>query len=181
MFSPRRARRDRDRVGCRGDQAAAEFHAGDCHQLEAGRRGPAADDVHDAVHIIPTLHLHHGLPLMDATMLKYTIALASTVIVTAAAQAQVLPPPEYDHPYRGNLTIQRVATQYDLYRQCPNAARVTPNMIGCAKPNGDRCHIILVPDSVIKAARSTRARILRHEIGHCNGWRHPVSPVLVWR
>jgi hypothetical protein len=98
--------------------------------------------------------------------------LALLLATATTAQAQLLPPPQYDHEFPAQLTVETVATQAELARICPNAAARTPNMIGCAirANDGSSCRIILVPDSIIQALHSTRSRILRHEIGHCNGW-----------
>ena len=39
----------------------------------------------------------------------------------------------------------------------------------------DSCRIILIDDAVMKARGWTTELLLRHEIGHCNGWpgNHP--------
>src|SRR5262245_13351965 len=99
--------------------------------------------------------------------MKYiTLALA---LMTTTALAQIVPPPQYDRPYHGQLTVERVGSIAELFRLCPNGVK---QPIGCAFPNGNSCRIYLVPDSVIRAANSTLARIMRHEIAHCNGWKH---------
>jgi len=103
--------------------------------------------------------------------------LALLLALVPAAQAQVIPPAQYDRPYGGSLTVNTVPTQRALAEICPQAAARTPNMIGCAwrSPDGSQCRITLVSDAVLVALGSTRARILRHERGHCNGWpgHHP--------
>lgn len=98
--------------------------------------------------------------------------LAILLAMTVTAHAQTAPPPYYDRPYLGRLTVDTVPTQRALAEVCPAAAARTPNLIGCAKRNheGTDCRIILVSDSLIIALGSTRARIMRHELGHCNGW-----------
>jgi len=87
----------------------------------------------------------------------------------------VLPPFEFDHPFDGNLQIFRVEAERIPY-VCPRTA--DPITLGCMKhfqpdpgaPRGS-CHVILAPDEVIEAAGWTPEIVLRHEIGHCNGWK----------
>ena len=87
------------------------------------------------------------------------------------------PPLEYDHPYAGNLTIERVADPEALLVQCPTLK----NAVGCAKFPQDRswCKIFIVSDEYInsKSIPATRTlfgysyqNFLRHELAHCNGW-----------
>ena len=110
--------------------------------------------------------------------MKYAIALA---LMTTAAHAQTVPPPEYDRPYRGHLTVERIATHAALLAACRRWAG--SNIIGCAYRSGDSCRVVIVTDNLLKAANSTRARIMRHELGHCNGWPgdHPGARPLVVR
>lgn len=108
--------------------------------------------------------------------MKYAMIIAH-LLTTTPALAQILPPPEFDRPYTGRLTVDTVPTQRALAELCPHAAARTPNLIGCTMraSDGGSCRVILVADSVIIALGATRAKILRHEIGHCNGWpgHHP--------
>jgi hypothetical protein len=99
-----------------------------------------------------------------------TVALLLAMATTA--HAQIIPPAQYDKPYTGRLTVDTVPTQRALAEVCPAAAARTANMIGCAirTHDGSHCRVTLVEDSVIIALGSTRARIMRHELGHCNGW-----------
>jgi hypothetical protein len=109
--------------------------------------------------------------------MKYATIIVLHLFTTAPALAQLLPPPEFDRPYNGRLSVDTVPTQRSLAEICPNAAARTPNMIGCAvrANDGSHCRVILAPDSIIRALGASRQRILRHEIGHCNGWpaHHP--------
>lgn len=80
---------------------------------------------------------------------------------------RVLPPPEYDKPYTGKLTIERVETPEDVKRIC-NLAKPA---LACAFPyDGTRCRIVIVPDEFIRATGYTEEIVLRHERGHCGGW-----------
>jgi hypothetical protein len=80
-----------------------------------------------------------------------------------------LPPAQFDHPYTGKLTILK-PDDYALIRVvCSDAA----DPIACAFRTYDTttgetlaCVIMLGP------AAQNDERALRHEIGHCNGWRH---------
>lgn len=80
----------------------------------------------------------------------------------------ILPPKQYDHPYtEGTLTIEEVDSVPELLAVCKlKQARA----LGCAFPRAGSCRIVLVRESVIKSYNWTRALMLRHEIGHCNGW-----------
>jgi hypothetical protein len=42
-------------------------------------------------------------------------------------------------------------------------------MVAQAHPNGG-CHVIMLPDDVIRATGWTTGLLLRHELAHCNGW-----------
>lgn len=111
----------------------------------------------------------------------------------------ILPPKQYDHPYKGKLTVETVRSQDDLREACGGSYR--PGLtLGCARRSydGSSCHIYLVPEEIIVARRWTRELMLRHEIGHCNGWsashegqrrydaddteaqNNPTKPVLRW-
>ena len=72
------------------------------------------------------------------------------------------PPPQYDHPYRGKLTILRMS-QETLQRRC--RASISVPVKACTTFTRGRCTISLGP----LADEGT----LRHETAHCNGWTHP--------
>jgi hypothetical protein len=89
------------------------------------------------------------------------------------------PPPEYDHPFTGTLTIERVGDQASINEEgrCPK----TKNPIGCAVLSRDRssCTVYIVTDENLKKRYALEIRrlfdfnyesILRHERAHCNGW-----------
>jgi hypothetical protein len=91
----------------------------------------------------------------------------STPVAVPVPARIPLPPPEYDRPYKGDLTILKPG-DYALVRAvCSD--NVDP--IACAFRTFDRatgetiaCVIILGP----KAHNDPRA--LLHELGHCNSW-----------
>jgi hypothetical protein len=80
----------------------------------------------------------------------------------------VLPPVEFDHDYSGKITFEIVKTQEELRGIC--GATYTKGMLACAMTRGPNCKIVMPIDDVIAARGWTPELILRHEIGHCNGW-----------
>jgi hypothetical protein len=111
-------------------------------------------------------------------MIRY-FALALALVATTSAQAQQkmrfttsLPPVEYDKPYVGELTIRRFSTEQELRYACPKVD-FKYHALACAgrMPNDtSRCNIYMVTDKILKAAGFGLAVVLRHELGHCNGW-----------
>jgi hypothetical protein len=79
----------------------------------------------------------------------------------------ILPPVEYDRYYEGNLTIRMVNTLEELRERC-NA--INPLMLACSFRYEKNCVIYLVEDSIMRKRGWTTGLLLRHEIGHCNGW-----------
>lgn len=78
-----------------------------------------------------------------------------------------LPPPKYDGPYRGGKLI---VTKWDDYSLLQHLCK-DPGVIACSYGTYDSvtgnlisCLILLGP------VAHDNARVLRHEIGHCNGW-----------
>jgi len=70
------------------------------------------------------------------------------------------PPPQYDHPYRGQVIEQRVSF-LQMIRLCHGLTR------GCSWVKDGVCYIALPQDE--KDERLI-AFMRQHEIGHCNGW-----------
>src|SRR5688500_10905117 len=87
------------------------------------------------------------------------------------------PPTRFDHTFNGELRIIRVPVQ-DVSKTCEAMWRffggkkvfAMPDH-GCAKRKDDEkgpyC-VVVIPLGPI--GRATPAAVLRHEIGHCNGW-----------
>jgi len=112
------------------------------------------------------------------------LAIAATLIATiipvkadaASGIGFFLPPAEFDKPYPGELTIQRVATERDVQDVCPSINFKAHSKRGpataCSSVNKDRsrCYIVIVSDRILKALRTSYAFALKHELGHCNGW-----------
>jgi len=107
---------------------------------------------------------------------------ALSVLSASAAHAQgtpvLLPPVEYDHPYSGDLLIiddVKWQTLRDncgpIYRDAPGAAFLS----GCAHVYPGKCVILIAEQRTISTMAGAHPswsydNILRHEIGHCNGW-----------
>jgi len=89
------------------------------------------------------------------------------------------PPRRFDHAFAGKLTIKRLP-QREVERAC--RALFVKHKIpvgsvtswrGCSLPVSKRsCTIIVVNKTFMRA---TPAAVIRHEVGHCNGWpaNHP--------
>jgi hypothetical protein len=110
-------------------------------------------------------------------------SVAALLLVTGTAHARAvpaqrqtvrhfnfLPPAEYDKPYTGELLIVRVATEQDVQAICKGSSKYA-----CAAklpgPN-PRCQIFMLPDKQLRTLLhgDAVAFMLRHELGHCNGW-----------
>ena len=131
------------------------------------------------------------------TAMRHALALAALVVTTTPASAQysrsgieyalirpyaVIPPAEFDRPYKGKLTIIREPDLEKLRKQCsPTASPLVGASIGCAHHDDTSCTVYLASDDAIRARGFTSAIVLRHEIGHCNGWPggHPRARTLV--
>ena len=83
--------------------------------------------------------------------------LAATLVALAACSHYTIPA-EYDHPYRGELTVYTGPEA--IWKACKKWLR------GCALVySPSRCTIVM-NDPGDEENR-------RHEIAHCNGWLHP--------
>jgi hypothetical protein len=78
-----------------------------------------------------------------------------------------LPPPEFDHEYKGQLII----TKWNDYSMIRLICKDNPTAIACSYRTYDSvsgaaisCLIMLGPGA------HDNERTLRHEVGHCNGW-----------
>jgi hypothetical protein len=80
----------------------------------------------------------------------------------------ILPPVEYDRFYEGDLILKFVPTLEQLRNECNQ-----PNnhfMLACSYPSNQNCLIIMVEDKIMRAKGWNLGLVLRHEMGHCNGW-----------
>lgn len=81
------------------------------------------------------------------------------------------PPPEYDHPYEGELIV-RYAPLDEVHEMCDAMLPAMQHRnftLGCARRSQDNtsCLVVVLNKPI---ARITPEAVLRHEIGHCNGW-----------
>lgn len=80
-----------------------------------------------------------------------------------------LPPAIFDHPC-DCAVIEQIASAQDVEQRCGK------NMLACAiaAPNFsiDKCFIVLPWVGRGGVAKRTQDLLRRHEIAHCNGWRH---------
>ena len=76
------------------------------------------------------------------------------------AFAYLDPPARYDHPNKNALV--KWTTREEIYRIC---SRHGEQPVGCAliAQHGKRCFVLVTHTF-------DDARLLRHEIAHCNGW-----------
>ena len=91
--------------------------------------------------------------------------------------AYILPPAEYDHPYTaGQFWVTVVDSQADVRDKC-ESTRLLDVALACARqtylksdPSVKVCWIVIANADVINSAGYVYDVVLRHEIGHCNGW-----------
>jgi hypothetical protein len=83
------------------------------------------------------------------------------------------PPTRFDHPYSGTMIIHRLP-QAQIVKTCADViGKRSMIQHGCSSlPKDNRCEIWIVEKTYMGASPES---VLRHEIGHCNGWpgNHP--------
>jgi len=116
-------------------------------------------------------------------ILACLLALVASIGLAHAGKedAEWNPPPRFDHPYKGELKRQFLLPE-EVYPVCAKMLAEAngsdkgtyPGMRGCSvrSENGRKCSVVV---SSIPVNKATPEAILRHEIGHCNGWpfEHP--------
>ena len=92
-------------------------------------------------------------------------------IVTVTIRGSMLPPPKYDKPYEGELEIVFFSNSEDIKKVCPDLHTET----ACSSHSDDlkKCRIHIGTEDMIKRIGGAYAFTLRHELAHCNGWKHP--------
>jgi len=103
--------------------------------------------------------------------MRITFTIALLITITISAQAQFLPPEEFDRPFDGRVIIQEARDSDEVRKLCPKMAfMIRP--LGCSyRIQGTYyCGIVKVPDEQIRDAGHDPAIFMRHEHGHCNGW-----------
>lgn len=101
------------------------------------------------------------------------LALLASPALAGKHDAEWNPPARYDHAYTGKLMLtklpqaqmQRACRQ--LFSQYGYSDTTSGEQRGCAIPGKDVCIIVTI-DKTYKA--TTPDAVLRHELGHCNGW-----------
>jgi len=102
-------------------------------------------------------------------MWKHGLACAAFLALMGPAHAQLynyLPPAEYDHPYEGELWVRVAPTEEDIPKLCNRTSEVACTLHPVA---GKVCEMWITPD-LTKHPDMSLAFIVRHEVGHCNGW-----------
>lgn len=84
-----------------------------------------------------------------------------------------LPPPQYDAPYTGALQIEYVE-RGETHKRCFAAGMPFGYIHACAfrSPDGSFCRIVFPKEDPAGFMKKWDERLMRHELGHCNGWRH---------
>jgi hypothetical protein len=104
-------------------------------------------------------------------------ALAMALVVNPLVERHTWDPPaRFDHAFHGKLDVTRLP-QYRVPLACqallkPLGIPAHSNQRGCSIGNASECHVIIID----RPYHGTLPRdVLRHEIGHCNGWpaNHP--------
>jgi hypothetical protein len=80
----------------------------------------------------------------------------------------VLPPLEFDHPFKGKLVIKSTSSPTEIKMSCD--ASTFSYQLGCALRRNDGCYILMRDETYIRQTGWTTEIVFRHEIGHCNGW-----------
>lgn len=125
-------------------------------------------------------------------MNRFVAMFAMAFIITPTPAGAIdLPPSQYDHEYGGELTIIEALPGHNYMGEtfawaiCDRLSRqygwgawptkIQSDVIGCAI-GGDfpgtkdptKCTIVITP----QWHQSLTVMLYRHEVGHCNGWRH---------
>jgi hypothetical protein len=101
---------------------------------------------------------------------KLSTALIIILLATSPALAlspDAPPPAKYDHPFNGVMRVDHdVAACIKMRPLVPGEIR-----LGCAdwRKKG-LCVVHMRPDKELKLYGFSPDRLLRHHIGHCNGW-----------
>ena len=101
------------------------------------------------------------------------LAMANTAIA-GKNDAEWNPPVRFDHSYAGKLTVvylpqkQVVAACAKLFSKYSVAATSSLVQRGCSAITSKTSCTVIVIDKTY--ALATPKAVLRHEVGHCNGW-----------
>lgn len=107
---------------------------------------------------------------IELKSVKYAAFAALAMSVAPAFGGTPLEPPaEYDHPFAGETIIYEI-DRSNVWKECSHAGKfkMRRDVAGCARVEDGKCIIHLA----MRTKRATLDKILRHEIAHCNGWKH---------
>ena len=80
-----------------------------------------------------------------------------------------MPPEEYDYLFDGKLIVERTTDQNQMRLNCLYSP--FKYLIACAKRTADGgCYILMMDNDFTRKAGMPPEIVLRHEMGHCNGW-----------
>lgn len=116
-------------------------------------------------------------------MIKHLAALALLIGTATAAYAgprgPFYPPPEYDHPFAGKTIVVKEWDQ-DVLKSMGGTIKNPPRtflVIGGTSVGGYKgaCIIFVGKKALLKERGYAVEDVVRHETGHCNGWKHPTD------
>ena len=84
---------------------------------------------------------------------------------------RLLPPEEFDRPFDGQVSVWIVTQDHIRRHHCPKAKFNMGFALACAQKIVGTCYIFKVTDDELKQLGFDPDVVMRHEIGHCNGWR----------
>ena len=93
-------------------------------------------------------------------------------IITTTIVGLLSPPPKYDKPYEGELEIVFFSYEEDLLGACKGLGSGT-HACTLASLDHKKCSIYASSEEFMKRKRRNYAFMMRHELAHCNGWKHP--------
>jgi len=107
-------------------------------------------------------------------VMKHILTILALCCAATAANAQnaalkpvPLPPAEFDHPYTGQVIVTKWSTFGLLRTVCkdqPTAIACTLRTYNSATGAPLTCLVMIGP------GYHDNERVLKHEMGHCNGW-----------
>ena len=83
---------------------------------------------------------------------------------------RLLPPEEFDHPFNGQVSVWIVTQDHIRRHHCPTSKFSMGVALACAQKIVGTCYIFKVTDDELKQLGFDPDVVMRHEIGHCNGW-----------
>ena len=90
---------------------------------------------------------------------------------TTYIKISTLPPPKYDKPYEGELEIRFFVNSEDVRGACSTSH--SDNACTTYSLDLTKCFIMMLTEDALKRKGIAYNFALRHELAHCNGWKHP--------